>query len=1488
MNEDDRQVFRRPLPVIDIMAEEGGCQELINVLIKDSVIQNNVLEESVYNALLEQPPGILSKETVKNNLDKCLKENRISVNRSSPGTSENEKQKEPIIPLLAETSSNDKKNIADKLLDSLSPAASVNEVSKDIIEEAEDTTDIFDELPVVFIGIYSFDNKELVENFGDKETTPEKLVSLLKRVFQKKYPVSRIYGLPKIPSKKSDKELLIRVLQNYFDSLRVKIIRNRKKHGNSMSLRQLIDQIQHIKILKEHFEEDKETFPYHLFKQFIDNKDYLDFKDDIEQQISKIKIKKNEDNRIRNLLRQFTKMYLLQRTNDEFTLSDPGESKKRFELFKSSFKEKISPPILRDLIDLIEGKTKEIALEKGEDINYDALYNLLIKLSNEFDTIKKEGSTPLEEPTTSFATMKGGEFKFSKGEKIDKSVDLFVHHLFDEYKKLKDSHENSLKEHSGELVAIDLEKDQEIAKLKRKKGECESKFLELDSNITKLSDIIKAKDSEISQLNKLNDELRRKLEEKTSDESNCKEQLNALQAKIDELKLSSTSSSNEKDSLSKTLLAEKEALLRQKQELQDIIDKIRAELELHKARIVKLCSDKKEALAGKTAAEEELTIANARIKALETELASTIPLSKHNEDMDKKEAEIVDLRADIANRVPIKDYEDAKAELSAKQRNIDTKNAQIKKLTDEMKLLKVANAELNAMTTELNKLPNKITEQEVASTKLLERIAVLEAALASGTSENTRISSELKASMAASNALENELKELRKSLAQRNSEKAAALASALAEVQRLNGELGTLLVTNNQLTSARDDLTRERDALRTQLEAITLKSASADKNQKEIERLNGEITIKDAKILEQSNALAAQVSEIASLKEKASQVDVLKGLAQADASTIENLKRELATLTTKCNALIKGQEGISKNEQALIEQLRTARKELEDANRSLGSKDKIYGDTIKNLERQIAELMKTNEGLIRQLADCGQMKQNLARKEAEITALQSKYKRDIESISAISISDLQRLEASYQKEIASQATTIARLQSDYNNALAAKRLVEQERDQLKTSVIDLSAQLASMSSKGQAIYQSFRDSYDDPEPIKKNKISFDPIGVQGTLTRPDSIKIDDLELIIRHQSFLDSYTKFIRSYSKPYTDQYDYKDMYNILKTIYLNINKNNNPLFFTIKSKLNEINSYIKRLEPSLGLDKSTFNNFGSTIQKFGKSGIMKEYTVEVLKLLINLIPDDSLDKVEFQRKLATISTRGGGSKDPLYKYCIQVADDRLDDFLIDEPLPFFELIKSFDKSIIRETNEKYLLELFVEHQLQEHFTSDEMKDFFTQFQLIFDKMEDLPQLCFILYEICNSIKKEDDLDTVRYKSTEYNSSFDKLEQLLKSSSFDFYDTASKQLHNLNIINIKYYDRHIYFKKDTDSFEHTYEIDSHLNLEKAEYDFNEELYTVNNKVVYFFFILSVYNVIKSDIRDLEIVDTLLKHTRTTKRNLKKSAKKLIKEKLDG
>ena len=64
-------------------------------------------------------------------------------------------------------------------------------------------------------------------------------------------------------------------MEKYFNDLRSKIINTNHKSGDSISLRELIDQLQKIKVLKEHFEESKETFPYHMFKNYLDNKDFI-------------------------------------------------------------------------------------------------------------------------------------------------------------------------------------------------------------------------------------------------------------------------------------------------------------------------------------------------------------------------------------------------------------------------------------------------------------------------------------------------------------------------------------------------------------------------------------------------------------------------------------------------------------------------------------------------------------------------------------------------------------------------------------------------------------------------------------------------------------------------------------------------------------------------------------------------------------------------------------------------------------------------------------------------------------------------------------------------------------------------------------------------------------------------------------------------------------------------------------------------------------
>jgi hypothetical protein len=906
------------------------------------------------------------------------------------------------------------------------------EVSQEAIEEAEDTTDIFDELPVVFIGIYSFDNKELVDNFGDRNTSSDKIVSLLKRVFQKKYPITRVNGMPKIPSKKSDKELLIKLFDNYFERLRTTIIKEKKQHGNSMTLRQKIDQLQNIKLLKEHFEEAKEKFPYHLFEQYISNEDYLDFKGDLVNQINKIKFKERENDRIRSLLRQFAKLYLLQRNNDEYTLSDPGESEERFELFLENVKEKI-PDALYDILPELRKKIQQEDKKEPDLFTLKRLLLDLVKQYNEMektDSEKKDVANPVASTTEQFATSSGGEYSINeKKESID-SMKEFVLHLFEEYKRLKEEKDEIITDKEAEVGAVKN-------KLERAEKECKERRIKILGQLR----AIKA----------------------------GKERRMGLFSKLTKAKRA--------------------------------------------ARDATAVSPPPEATQGATA-------------------VSPTP--------------------------------------EATQEVVVTPP------------------------------PTPEATQEVLATSTQRR----------DTPE----------------AIETRIKRRAPSPPEENSL-----------------GLGSLFGNSNNFSES-------PQTVDTQPQTVDTQEVVATPPPEATQEVVATPTIFDEDPFFNPGAV----------------------------------------------------------QQSKIQQ----------------SKMALYKNAMKTLGIKLPPKKQLTKPMI----------------FLSYTTIKSENKNNLEKLNEIeeAYNILKNIDLNDMKEIGLQQSTI----TDYKDAMKTLEINVAPNTYLSNKVIN-------------DFYKIVKDKYkDDSEKLKKIK----------------------------------------------------------------------------------------------------------------------------EAYTMLYNMITSD--------RKL--LSEQQGGSKDSLYNYCIQIADDRLDDFLIDEPLPFFGIIESFDKSIIRETNEKYLLEIFVKHQLEEHFTSDEMKDFFTQFQLAFDKMEDLSQLCFVLYEICNTIKKEDDVDTVRYKSTDYNSSFDKLEQILKNSSFDFYDIASKQLHELDVINIKYHNNHIYFKTDTDSFERTYEIDSKLKLEKAEYDFNEELYSVNNKLVYFFFILSVYNTIKSDIKDLEIVDTLLKHTRTTKRNLKRSVKKLMKDKIDG
>jgi hypothetical protein len=248
-------------------------------------------------------------------------------------------------------------------------------------------------------------------------------------------------------------------------------------------------------------------------------------------------------------------------------------------------------------------------------------------------------------------------------------------------------------------------------------------------------------------------------------------------------------------------------------------------------------------------------------------------------------------------------------------------------------------------------------------------------------------------------------------------------------------------------------------------------------------------------------------------------------------------------------------------------------------------------------------------------------------------------------------------------------------------------------------------------------------------------------------------------------------------------------------------------------------------------------------------------------------------------------LSMSGGSKESKLLEYSRKVANNRLQKFLSKEPLPFFTLIEEFENAsnlkVVEHGNEKFIFESFLNYMFEEYFSSEEGKQFYFEAYEILNKKEylDIANLSFIMLENINAIdSSKRDIDTVKMKDTEYNKLFDSFEQTIQKANYDFFTEASKIVPNK--ISIKFFKDHIYYYKNTNSFEKTYAINSNLEIDKEHYDFNEELYFVNDSVVYLFFIISSYLYMKPNVT-LLLEDSINKFSRRLKRTKNKKTKSI-------
>ena len=330
------------------------------------------------------------------------------------------------------------------------------------IEKAVAHIDVFPELDHIFIGNDNFTEDDIIKNFVDKTDDQKTVIAFMKKVFQRQYPITRSNGLPKIPSLEHDRKLLLKVFTFYFNKLRNELMQQKQKYGNSVSLRERVDHIQKIHILMEHFQDDNEKFPYHLFQDYIENIKFVKFEDDLVDALNKVKDVENEDVRIRNLLRQFAKLYLTTPANDEYDLRDPGVSTEEYGDFSKSLNKRV-PDVLLHLMRVLEGEKGEGTKGEGENQDLSQLYELLERLGKQVDDIDNYSSGEI--------VMIGGAEESKK--KIEEAIEEVFTKIIEKYKDLKNNcapKEQEIQAHRAMLSKKDIDILKHKADIDAKEG----------------------------------------------------------------------------------------------------------------------------------------------------------------------------------------------------------------------------------------------------------------------------------------------------------------------------------------------------------------------------------------------------------------------------------------------------------------------------------------------------------------------------------------------------------------------------------------------------------------------------------------------------------------------------------------------------------------------------------------------------------------------------------------------------------------------------------------------------------------------------------------------------------------------------------------------------------------------------------------------------------------------------------------------------------
>lgn len=1398
----------------------------------------------------------------------------------------------------------------------------------------------FEDLHSIQVGKYFLYENDFEKYFGDDEES----IILLKRVFQKEYKITRTSnGLPRVPSRAEDREQIIKLLQSYFNLLRGKIVRKRAESGDSISLRENIDGIQQIKLLIDHFEESTETFPYHMFKDYLDNREYIKSSGDINKQMREFQFNKSQNERIRNLLRQFSLLYLKDKKQNQFDIRDPGVFSERFETFMSERDLSKIPPILKDLLLLLDGKYSVVAMR--DDEIRDELYNPEI-VYEELDRLLKNIDEEVE-------TQKGGAKPYLDKEKgtkgLDQQVTAVVDYILEKYKGLQDAQKQVILTKDKEYSMLDEESNKKISDLGRRLLEAEDKLTAriaensallaqistLEGSIRKLEDDIERKNSSIetltTQLKTTNDNLSRALKNKDYSESEVLRFQKLLDTEILTL-------NNEL----KRAQEEVSRLNTEKTRIQDELNELTPKLaeairskEEEEAKVIRLNSEIASLRSDLSGNKAELDFLRNKRTELEQDLSGARTTSREKDqyaDTLKKTIEEKDTllkQRESFIRRTIRDKKELEANLGRLSRDLQAIKESCAALKSEKERLEAALASRNEADT---------SEAARLNATLLEQITALRAQLKS---EATSKGEEVGALRRRINELEGDARRLQEEQIGFNTnetrlngiiaERDATVADLTRQIGELNSSIGEKDAT---ITSLRSQLSsNQTDSQRTDRLQADLRTVTDDKSSlvAEVATLSLQVTELERTVRELRAQLATDKStyesRITALEDSKAQLqrdyDELKAKQPEISKKLSGLATVLATVETITNdktRALEENERLKRDLAKKTEELRQSSLALQDIT------------TQRDGYKQDAEdLEKANNVMRLKLDDCEKIQADLDKKKGEILSLQARIK------------ELEALLQQQREEIKSEAKKQFN-SKEVENSREKLDLIEQLRVANKNleSKIEQYDEIVEANKK-------LQDKIRELEDIIKNmreRSSFKPTSTASVSQRrfsPQMIEEPNVNewLINMKKLFEEKYSygvrknyNFILTVTTYIADTNDlkYEDLGMMLNyiintlgrlppsdIIFTNIVMSDLELTVGKKISLYDLVNNLKKIAREYKLLDSSGAVLGSlmfrqsldsdSLKKFEKIRDLKDRIDYMINKIFSIIADSNYTLVRSLfdehlnlRKRKRQSQRGGAG-DKLFEYCSKIADDSLKEFLLEEPLPFFSLITDFERDskldVIQSINEEYILKLFITEHLKNYFESKEMKEFYFHAKELFTKDKDsvysYAKMFFVLQEIINTIRSDDrKIDVLRIKSKEYNSTFDFLNFKLESHEYDFYSVAKKELLNNKQIDLTFKDSSIFIAL-SDKDDHVYDFNKNLTLTVSNYKYKNDIYYMNDSMVYLFFILSTHFYLQSenlvDLDDYkEIEDSLERSVRKLKRfksKNKRSIETLMKERKD-